>query len=237
MEEWIAAGVAVAVGLVGGLVGSRLVDRWLSRPSKPDALRQASGVVGNFVFWLGLGAGLMTAVGILSPSTLEPIPDQIVAFLPRLIVAALFVIMGQIASNFAGLTVAEAVRRATGKPQPNIERVTGWAVMGAFTVLALAQMGIDNAVVYLLVGGLIAAFSVAFALLAGFGGQHVARNIAAGRVLRHHLEPGSIIAAGPTSGTIVELHPATVELERADGVIVHLGYDALLAHNLEIHSD
>ena len=96
---------------------------------------------------------------------------------------------------------------------------------------------IDNTIIYILVGGIVLSLAFSFALLAGLGGQEVARNIAAGRSLRHQLVPGSIVGVGQVSGTVVELHPATVELERADGVHLHMPYSTMIRGTLEIHTD
>ena len=89
-------------------------------------------------------------------------------------------------------------------------------------VLALRQLGIDTAVLHILIGAVVFALALAFALLVGLGGRELGRELAFGRYLHRFLRVGDHLEVGDIAGEIVALHPASVEVRQDDGSSVHI---------------
>jgi hypothetical protein len=244
--QWLIA-LAVAVGgfIIGGAV-SAFVRRNLEKPTRDERLKNLAGPISTLIFGLIVSLGLVVALGIGDPDSLKPLPHSLIAFVPRLIMAALFAIGGTAISSLAANAVAMSVMKATGKPQPQIGRAVRIVVVAIFSILAVSQLGINTKVVDLLVTGVIGSLALSFALITGVGSRHVAADVAAGRYLRRVLQTGDLVQASlpdeqsPVTGKVVSVHGATVEMgSTADGktVILHVPNSMLLRSVLRIERD
>ena len=141
MNTWVAAAIAVAAGVVVGQLAGRIVRRVLSHDRQPAAIREVAGSIGGFVFALCLTAGLVTAVGIIDPSQLETMPRGLVNYLPKLIVAGIMVLLGNVAASVLGMVVGRSLQQASGEERPTVVRAVKGVVVGAAVILAVGQLG------------------------------------------------------------------------------------------------
>lgn len=227
MNAWIGAAIAVGAGLVVGSIAGRVTRRLLSHQRQPEAIREVAGSIGGFVFALGVAVGLVTAVGIVAPDQLDTVPRQLINYLPKVLVAGLIVLFGNVAASIASMVVGRALQRATGSARPGPVRVVRAVIVALAVILAVSQLGIDTTIVNLGVAAVLFSGGATFTLLTALGARDVARNVAAGRYVRRVLPVGAELV-GEHGGTVVEVHPATVELRRADGTTVHVPNARLL---------
>jgi hypothetical protein len=213
--EWIWAAVAFGSGLLFGEIAGRIVRSAMSR--RGDAARESAGPVGTFVFWTSTAAGLVVAIALIDSSVLDDLGDRLADNLPRFLVAFLLLIGGYAVSVALAAMIGQSARKATGVRQVGLERMLRVAIMAAAVVVALTELGVDSSMLVVLLAVAIGAPAIAIALLTAHGGRDVAGQIAAGRSLRHQLRPGQELTCDGERGTIVVLHPSTVELERSDG--------------------
>ena len=177
----------IIAGWIGGLVTRALrairLDQMAARAGVTSFLERAqvhadpAGVLGATVKWyLRLVFVLMAAnaVGITAVST---IVNDILGFIPNLIVAVL--ILGAF-SWLAGLT-RNVVRGALGGSSlPNGDAIAAiaYAAVFAFGVVAAAdQVGVASTLINTLFIGLVAALALAFGLAFGLGGREEAGSI------------------------------------------------------------
>ncbi len=192
MRWLIALGVVIAGVLVASFVSAR-VRSILSKPSRSDKIRELSDPLASIVFPIIFGGFVIVALGIGDPDSLATLPKSIVSFVPKLLIAVLFVLGGGAVATLASNTVGAAVLRATGSPQPQIARLVRTVVSGIFTLLAIGQIGIDTKIVDLITMGVIGSISLAVALLTGLGGRATAGEVAAGRFLAKIVRKGDLI--------------------------------------------
>jgi hypothetical protein len=232
MNHWLGAAIAIAAGIVVGQVLGRIVRRLLSNERQPPAIREVAPSIGGFVLGICVAAGCITAVGIIDPDQLATMPRGLVNYFPKVIVAGAMVLIGKIAASIVGMIVGRSVQTAAGQPNQAIVKVVKGIVLGAAAILAVAQLGIDTTIVNLAVAALLFSTGATLTLLTSFGGRDVARNVAAARYIRRVLPVGAELTS-PVNGTVVKVHPASVEVQRADGVTVHLPAAELLGRPLE----
>lgn len=223
-DTWWWAAAFIATGLAAGTIAAITARRVLDRPSRRSAVRQAARPVSAFLFWILVAAGLVAAVASASPDTLEPIPSDLLAWLPRLGVAGLILIGGYVIATAVATGVARTAARATGSSQPFLEAATRMAVLAAAIVLALTQLGIDTTILNILVAAV--AFGVTFALggIAIIGGRDTARSVAAGKTISEHLELGDRITIAEHTGTLEQLTAthAVIATDAGNAVIIAL---------------
>jgi len=222
MNMWISAAIALGVGLVIGSIASRVVRNQMAK-SKIEPLRESASAIAGLVFSGCIIAGLLVALGFVSPDDLDRLPSDAIGFLPKVISAAIVAIGGNIAATFAQTATAKAVA-GSGPASRLAPMIVRLAILAASMILAAAQLGVDTTVINISVAALLFGIAATLALVIGLGGRQVASEVAAGRVWRRSLEPGDEIRASGVAGVdidgvVVEIHPTAIEVEGADATL------------------
>ncbi|MDJ0768609.1 MAG: mechanosensitive ion channel [Ilumatobacter sp.] len=218
MNEWISAAIAVGAGFVVGAIAARIVRNLLLKAPR-EAIRSAAAPLASLVFSTAFIIGLVVALGIVNPDSLDTIPADLVEFLPRALAAAIVVIGGNVVGTLARTATQQALRGAGPIERfgPSAVRI---AVLAFALILGAAQLGIDTTIINIAAAALLFGGAATMALLVGLGGRRVAGEIAAGRAWRNALEVGdrvraSGLAGGEVDGIVVEIRPTSVELDCA----------------------
>lgn len=225
-SEWIWAAVAFGSGLLFGEIAGRLVRGAMER--RGDAARGAAAATGTFVFWTSTTVGLLVATALIDSSVLDDLGGRLSDNIAHLLVAFLLLIGGYAVSIAVSAMVGQSALKATGVRQVALERLLRTVIMAFAVVVALTELGVDPSVLVVLLAVAVGAPAFTLALLTALGAREVASQIAAGRALRHQLRPGQTVTCDGESGQILALHPATIEIERADGSRVLLAHSRLL---------
>ena len=216
-ENWVIALAAIGAGLVLGTVAGAVVRRTLSRESRREAVREVAAPASIFVFWLATSTGVIVATAATNPETLEPIPSEVLRWLPNVLAAGLILLAGYAASVVVSGAFGRGFTRATGRRSQLAERSLRSAVVVGAAVLALGQLGVETTILIVLIAGSVVAVALAAGLLAGLGGRDVAASIAAGRVLRSEIAEGQHIVIDGEPMQIVRLGAASVTLRDLTG--------------------
>ena len=235
MNPWISAVIAIAGGFFLGSIAGRVVRRQMGSPNRPEALRQVAAPAASFVMAILVAIGLVVAIGFVSPDSLDTMPEALVNYLPKALVAGLTILVGQVAATLAGIGVKSALLKATGEARPGPARLVKAAIVGAASILAVSQLGVNTTIINLAVAALLFSVGAIATLLIGLGGLDVARNISAGRYVRRILPVGCKVESGSIVGTVQAVHPATVEIAQADGVVVHVPHAQVLSGAIRVH--
>lgn len=228
MNEWMSAGIAVAAALVIGAVARSVASRLLSAEQRPEPLRASADALSGFVFSTVLIIGLVVALGFVDPDSLEELPADIVAFVPKVIAAAVLLIGANIAAAFGGVAIN---RSLAGVAPASRQRAVGAlraVCLGAGALLAAGQLGVNTTVLNLAAAAALFGLAATFALLSGLGGRRVSSELAAGRVVRRMVSEGDHVRVGELGGIVSRIHPATLELEQADGSLALVPHSRLL---------
>jgi hypothetical protein len=223
IDTWVWALGSVIVGLLSGVVGAALVRIALvkgreNRQEVIDAARAMSILV--FLFFVIIG--VVTAVGVSSRDTLRPIPADLLAYSPHVLAAGMILIAGRAIGFAVAGYLRSVLSRSTSRVRTQITEAARLVITAAAAVLALRQLGIDTTILNILIAAMLFGLAGAFALLVGFGGRELSRELALGRYLGRLLRPGDSLAVGEVSGVVVALHPASVEVCTEDGTSIHL---------------
>jgi len=184
--------------IIGWIIASALAAAVASllRAVRFNELAQRSGVSG-FVHSMGVqtdSAGflamlvkwfvrlivLVTAFDALGLPAVSQVLQQILLWLPNLVVALVVLVIAGLAANaLAGLIRGATAEAGLGDPNllANIARVAVWAFA---VVIAVNQIGIATTIVNTLFMATVGAVAVAFALAFGLGGRETAATIVRG---------------------------------------------------------
>ncbi len=232
-ENLLFAALAVGGGVLLGAIAGWATRRFLGSESKPAGVRQIAKPFAAFVFWFLTGLGIVIGVGTISPESLEPLPGRILSYLPRVLVAGLILIGGHALSSLVAIAVSRSLSRASGGRHTQIRRIVQYSLMGAAIVLALNQLGVDTTILTMTIAAILLSAGASFALLIGLGCREVAGEVAAGRYLRRILKAGDAVNTGSLQGVVLELHPASLELETETSARLQIPYSQLLTRGFQ----
>ncbi|HEY3969229.1 MAG TPA: hypothetical protein VGM05_32055, partial [Planctomycetaceae bacterium] len=218
--------LAMAVVLVAGYIVARLVGRLATALSDHIGLptaaergglvesmkrvgitRSVSNILGQIVFWFLMCVFLMAAFNILELKALSDAMQGVVAYIPKLLVATVVVVIGLLIANFlrgviatsadrVGITYAE--RLATGC----------YYVLALMTfIAAFDQLAIKFALLEQMILIAFGSLAVGTGLAVGLGGREVVGGIMAGYYTRQRLQAGDHVSVAGFEGTVREVGP------------------------------
>jgi hypothetical protein len=140
----------------------------------------AAGFLATLVKWFVRLIVLVTAFDALGLPAVSQVLEQILLWLPNLVVALVVLVIAGLAANaLAGLVRGATAESGLGNPDllATIARVAVWAFA---IVIAVNQIGIATTIVNTLFMATVGAVAVAFALAFGLGGRETAARIVQG---------------------------------------------------------
>ena len=177
----------IVAGWIGGLLarGLRMIrfDELADRSGVTTFLERSeiradpAGVIGALVKWYVRLVFVLMAANAVGLTAVATVADQILAFIPNLIVALL--ILGAF-SWLAQLTrgIVRGALGGTGMPSADTIGTLAYVTVFAFGVVAAAnQIGVAATLVNTLFIGVVAAVALAFGLAFGLGGRDEASQI------------------------------------------------------------
>jgi len=127
--------------------------------------------------WMLIIVFLVPALEIWGLSKATEILNQILLFLPNVVIAVVIAFVGLVAANLSSDVVSHSVKTIGATSANSLAVFTKW-VISFFTILVvLNQLGVAQDLVRILFTGIVAMISLAGGLAFGLGGQQVAKEI------------------------------------------------------------
>ncbi len=150
-------------------------------------------------------------------SDLSKFIDNVIAFIPRLMVAFLILMAGLLAADL----VRKMIEQNLDKIGLEYGSIIGKFAYGLLAVMiltvVLGQIGIETNLLNATVKIFLGAGSLAVALALGLGLRPIAKNVVSGVYARDTFPPGSVLQIGETEAVVVEVGPVSTRLETDDG--------------------
>ncbi len=217
MSDWILVLIALAGGLIAGLIASRIVYGLAASSKRPEPIQQVAKALSSLALSIGIVLGLIIALGIVQPDSLDQLWEDAIAFIPKVMTAAIIIIVANVLSSFATTAMGRALGRMPIQTQRQANTIVKAAIITLATLLAVSQLGINTDVVNLGVAAVFFGIAASFTLLVGLGGNGVAREVAASRAVRRLISQGDTVQVGDERGVVVAIHPTAVELSSPSG--------------------
>lgn len=234
MSDWMQVVAAIVIGLVVGLVASRIVHSVVGSPARPEPIQRAAKPLASLALSIGIVAGLIVALGIVQPDSLDQLAEDAIAFIPKLLTAAIIVIAANVLSSFATTALARALGRFPIQTQRQAQTAVKVTIVTLATLLAVGQLGVNTDVVNLGVAAVFFGIAASLTLLVGLGGNGVAREVAATRAVKRLVNVGDTVKVGDFRGVVVALHPTAVELSDGNGGAVLIPSSRLVRESVSI---
>jgi small-conductance mechanosensitive channel len=222
--------------IVAKLVKSLLV-RTLKRVKVDDFFRETglleslrsvgfTGIpelIGLLVFWFIFVFFIAMAMMQLQFAQLADFMEEILAYLPRVIGAAVLVLAGLWFGTWAAGRMKEPAEEVDLPiTSDTFASIVKWLVVFITLVLALGLLGVDTTILVTTFTILIAAIAAALAISFGLGGREVAANVSAYAAIEKSVRIGDEVTIGDYSGTILLIgrYSTTIKDDKGDRVSI-----------------
>jgi hypothetical protein len=185
----IAAGVLVVIGMLFGAAVGKVVqqivaiikaDEWLAKAGVARFVERAGYQLdaGEFFGWLAkiffVIIFLMVAFEVLGLSEVNAFLNQVLAYIPRVVVAAIILLIASIAADLLGGVIAGTTKALGSHVAHLLGSVTRWSIWMFAGIMGLSELGIAPQYMYTLFAGLVAMLALAGGLAFGLGGKDAA---------------------------------------------------------------
>jgi MFS family permease len=137
----------------------------------------SSGVIANIVKWFVRLITLVVAFDTLGLPAVSNVLQQLLLWLPNLVVALVVLVIGGLAAKALSQLVRGASAEAGFTNPDMLGTVARVAVWGFTIVVAINQLGIATTLINTVMIGLVGAFTIAFGLAFGLGGRERAAQV------------------------------------------------------------
>jgi small-conductance mechanosensitive channel len=175
--------------------------------------RNMPAIIGTIVFWMLMCVFLMAGFNILGLQAVSEAMQEIVRYIPNLLVATVLVVVGLLVATFLRGVVATSADRV-GLSYAEYLANGCYYVFALLTfIAAFKQLGVQFALLEQLILIAFGAVAVGFGLAFGLGGRDVMAGILAGYYIRQRLHAGDHVTIGHMEGTVREVGPVATIIE------------------------
>ena len=216
--------------IIGYIVSAliRLIVRFVLRMVRIDQLAQRSGItnalrglgirapigelIAQIIFFFLLLSFATSAMQLMGLATVAILLQNVLAFIPRAVSAALILVFGSMLARFLGGTITSLADSVNITYATALGRIIEYAILAFLTVLAVSTLGVDTTVLTTSLTIIIAAAGLALALTFAYGARDSARNVIAGYYVRQAFRVGQQVSVNGYNGTIVSTNGAYTTL-------------------------
>ena len=198
-------------------------DRLARQAGVTDALDRAgvtastSHLVGRIIYWLLLLTFLMVAVEGLGLTAAATALRALVAYLPRVLGAAIVLVGGALLGQFLGKGMQALAAGSGVEFHAALGRATQYIVLVMAAILAADQLGLNTTLLNDVLGNLLTVAGAGLALAFALGSRETVRNLLAGFYAKDLFEIGQMVEIDGYRGTLEAIGPLKAIIASAEG--------------------
>jgi small-conductance mechanosensitive channel len=178
-------------------------------------------IVGQIMFWLTMCVFLSAGFNILGLDTVSSAMQEVVAYIPNLLVATVVVVIGLLVAQFVRGVIATSADRLGLNYADTLATACYWVLALMTFVAAFEHLGLKFELLKEMVLIAFGAVGLAFGLSVGLGGRDVMGGILAGYYTRQRLHPGDRVSVAGMEGKVREVGPVATIIETEEGGLLN----------------
>jgi len=231
--------VSALVVLIVGYFVARLVGRLIVTFSERIGLQKAAErggvvesmkdvgiertvpqIIGAIVFWLLVFVFLMTAFKIIGLPGVTTAMEQVVQYIPKVLVATVVVVVGLFLATFLRGVIATSADHVGISYAQQLASGCYYILALMVFIAAFEQLEITFELLNYAILIAFAAVAVGFGLAFGLGGREVMSGILSGYYVRQRLQAGDLVSVAGFEGRVREVGPvATIVESEEEGLL------------------
>jgi len=192
-----------------------------------------SAIIGKFVYWLIMLVFIISATEILGWKIVSTEISKLIEFLPKLLFALIFFIVGFYLSELLKKAVYSATNSAGISGAKAISSIVFYVLMVFISITSLNQAGVDTTLftsnITLIIGGALLAFAIAY----GFASRDILTNILASFYVRDKYKVGSKIRINEIQGVIENSDTLSITIVTDDNRKLVIPIKKLISEEVE----
>jgi hypothetical protein len=224
----LGAVIVMVLGYIAARVVARLVttlseklglQRAAERSGLADSMKHAGvdrtipQIVGVIVFWMLMCVFLVASFDILKVPGMTVAIENVVAYIPKVLVATVLIVVGLLLSAFIRGVVATSADRVGINYSQQLANGCYYILALMTFIGAFGQLDIKFDLLNYAILIVFAAVALAFGLSFGLGGRDVMSGILCGYYLRQRFQSGDHVRIAGMEGTIREVGPVATVIE------------------------
>lgn len=172
-----------------------------------------AALIGRFVYWVLILVVIITAADTVGWTAVSTEISKLLSYLPKLLAAIVFFIIGFYIVTFIRDLVAGATRSLGISAGRIISAVVYYLLLFIVSLTALSQAGVDTSIITSNMLVIVGSIMLAAAISYGFASRRVLANILASFFNRRNLEVGQVIEVDGQRGRVVAMTSMAVTLQ------------------------
>jgi small-conductance mechanosensitive channel len=173
------------------------------------------------VFWLLMCVFFMAGANILGLAEVSNAMQQIVSYIPNLLVATVLVVVGFLVATFVRGVVATSADRVGISYAEHLANGCYYVLAVLTFIAAFRQLHIEIPLLEQLILIAFGATALGLGLAFGLGGREVMAGILAGYYVRQRMSSGDYVQIGGLEGTVREVGPVATVIETHEGGLIN----------------
>ena len=176
--------IAIAVGrLVTQILRAFRIDQAIEKVGGKEGIEKAgykldvADLIGDLIKWIVIVAAILTAANILELNSVSGFLNEVLLYVPNIVVAVVILLIGVLAGSFLSKVVRGSVKVAGFARGDLLAAVTRWTIFIFALLVAMDQLGIASNIIGTLVTGFVAMLALAGGLAFGLGGKEHAATL------------------------------------------------------------
>ncbi len=196
-----------------------------------------SKLVAGGIFWLLMLMFMITASETLGLETLAQTVETFMLYLPRVIGAALILVMGLLIAGFMRDLVRNAVSNVADEYAQALGNITHGLLLIIVVMLSIGQLDLDTSLLHNILQIVLLTAGLAMALTIGLGTRAISRQLVAGLYARDIFSSGTQIKVDGYTGKLIEVGTVSSKFRNADGTTFHIPNNMLIDNVVEEQTD
>lgn len=172
-----------------------------------------AALIGKFIYWIIILVVIITASDTVGWTAVSTEISKLLSYLPQLLAAIVFFIIGFYIVTFIRDLVAGATRSLGISAGRIISAVVYYLLLFIVTLTALNQAGVDTSIITSNMLVIVGSVMLAAAISYGFASRDVLANILAGFFNRRNIEIGQTIEVDGHRGRVVAITSLAVTIQ------------------------
>ena len=215
VAEKALAAVLTRVGL------NAQADRWGVTETlvRVGIRRPLTRLLGRVTFFIVLLFVAQIVADVLDLPQISALLGRLLAYVPRVLVAALILLVGGVAAGHGRRAVVQVARDSGVEYAPVLGTLFFGVVIFVLAVMAVNQLQIQTEAIWLMLGWVLAGLALGLGLAFGLGSREIVRNVLAGFYARQIFPLGKEVRFRDERGVLVSITPTKALLEQGDEII------------------
>jgi hypothetical protein len=162
-------------------------------------------LLGTIIFWMIMLTFVVSASDILGFERVSSTIDDFVLYLPKVLAAAIVLLIGLYVSNFVSSGIKAGTSRMNAEYGAVLSKTAYGLLVIVSVVLAISQLDVDVTLLNRIITILLLSLAFAVMLSLGLGTREISSNVMSGVYLRDLYLPGTEIKFADIEGSIVQV--------------------------------